>query len=775
MSWICPFTARTVEAPFDYRQAAAEYLAQHRPWEENPKARTAEEMAALRWRLFLQKNMRQDAKLKFFLGDGRWLNPFTGKWYANVPMVDGKIGDKTVDYLARRLAEDQAAQAGQMQPETDLAYIFGEEKRRFKAAKRAAEPEPSQRSKPREPTSLSSVKPRNASLRPRHGRQPQSGIQSSGRRQAVGARPATPSPGQGPQALSSDESPIPGYSIKKKIGQGGMGIVYLAEQESMRRQVALKILSRKKSKDADWADRFLREAQAAGSINHQNIVTVFDTGISANGGHMYMAMELMDGGDAAQAAKKTGGRLAERTVLLIGRAIASGLTALHKGGVVHRDIKPSNIFMMADGTAKLGDLGLAKVNAASESLEEHLTLTGMAVGTPSYMSPEQARGRQDVDGRSDLYSLGATMFTLLAGQPPFAGKALYTVLRQIINDPAPNVQLHNPAVTDLTATIIKRCLAKKPEDRFTDAKSLIAVINDALTAASDTNPAPLTGRVKRTVVERARTAPREGTLVMAENAESVALERKIESSDHHQAHAGTGHDPVSLLTSGGYDCGIYHAAVQERDRYLMRSWGARRVLTLVLHLPENADDIAAALDDILDRHVEQHPVGTKLIEILQGELQPLLGNRKVPLVAHSIDLANGTCEIANAGMPPPIILDIASLNILTSTGESDHPIEADWESDSLTSWSGTLQAGMTTLLYTDGFLGSQDAFGEAFGIKRLLAHCLLAAEQSAEGLSSSLGAALDRHIHAQARVDATLVCLQHPIIDPESDQQPAIS
>ena len=133
-----------------------------------------------------------------------------------------------------------------------------------------------------------------------------------------------------------------------------MGIVYNALQDSMKRQVALKVLSRKKGKDADWADRFLREARAAGAINHPNIVTVYDTGISPNNGHMYMAMELMDGGDAAQSAKKTGGRLAERTVLMIGKAMASGLTALHKAGVVHRDIKPSNIFMMNDGTAKLG-------------------------------------------------------------------------------------------------------------------------------------------------------------------------------------------------------------------------------------------------------------------------------------------------------------------------------------------------------------------------------------------------------------------------------------
>ena len=304
--------------------------------------------------------------------------------------------------------------------------------------------------------------------------------------------------------------------------------------------------------------------------------------------------------------------------------------------------------MMADGTAKLGDLGLAKVNAATESVEEHLTLTGMAVGTPSYMSPEQARGRQDVDGRSDLYSLGATLYTLLTGQPPFAGKALYTVLRQIINDPAPSVQLHNPAVTDLTASIIHQCLAKKPDDRFADADALIAAINDALTAASDTNPAPLTGKVKRTVVERARTAPREGTLRVAENTES-ALERQFESSDDYSVGSQAGHDPVSILTSGGYDCGVYHAAVNERDRYLMRSWGARRILTILLHLPENADDIAndiaGAVDDILDKHVDQHPVGGALMSTLHAHLQPLLGNRQVPLVAQSIDLATGFAKL----------------------------------------------------------------------------------------------------------------------------------
>ena len=138
MRWICPFTARTVDAPFDYKEAAIKYLGQHRPWEKQPKPRTADEMNVVRWKIFLQQNIRSDEKLKFFLGDGRWLNPYSGEWYNKVPMQNGKITDHTIEFIARHLANDPRVQDGQMYPEADLAFTFGEEKRRLAALQKDA-------------------------------------------------------------------------------------------------------------------------------------------------------------------------------------------------------------------------------------------------------------------------------------------------------------------------------------------------------------------------------------------------------------------------------------------------------------------------------------------------------------------------------------------------------------------------------------------------------------------------------------------------------------
>ena len=270
--------------------------------------------------------------------------------------------------------------------------------------------------------------------------------------------------------ISSIQQPveISGFVITGVLGQGGMGTVYRATQRSLGRQVALKVISPESAADPEFAERFLREARSAGSISHPNVITCFDAGIDQ--GQPYMALELVTGGDAAQWARKTGGRLGERETLRIGIDCARGLIAIRRAGLIHRDIKPSNIFITEDGIAKLADLGLARSSAG----DDRMTMTGRAMGTPAFMSPEQAQGLADVDIRSDICALGGTLFCLLTGSLPYHGATTWVVVAKVMNDPVPDPRALVPEVSAATAAVVMKAMAKDRAVRYQDPESLLA-------------------------------------------------------------------------------------------------------------------------------------------------------------------------------------------------------------------------------------------------------------------------------------------------------------
>jgi len=261
-----------------------------------------------------------------------------------------------------------------------------------------------------------------------------------------------------------------GYEVVAKIGEGGMGSVYRARQTSLGRTVALKVLSQSLVGDKTYLQRFFREARTAGNLNHPNIVQVFDFG--KKGKHYFIAMEYVAGRTVDDVLGKDG-RLDEAEALRILADAAAGLQYAHRHGVVHRDIKPANILLSKDGRAKLADLGIAK---HKESGDQSLTKSGVAIGTPWYMSPEQAQHGKHADPRSDIYSLGATLYHMVTGLPPYDGETPYQIIIKHVTEPLPDPREHNPGLSDAVCGLIRKMMAKNPDERFQSAKEVLDVI-----------------------------------------------------------------------------------------------------------------------------------------------------------------------------------------------------------------------------------------------------------------------------------------------------------
>lgn len=268
------------------------------------------------------------------------------------------------------------------------------------------------------------------------------------------------------------------YELISKLGEGGMGSVFKARQVLMDRLIALKILAPKMSKNKEFRDRFQREARAVAKLNHPHIVAGIDVGNAD--GYYYFAMEFVDGESLGQYMHRMGGKLDEAVALDFTKQIAQALQHAHDNKLLHRDVKPDNILLdKACRTAKLADLGLAR-SAESAAEDASLTQAGQAVGTPFYISPEQARGMSNLSAATDLYSLGATLFHLLTAQVPFDGATAAVIMTRHLTDPVPSLRQINPRISAGAEKIVFKLMEKSPEDRYADCNDLIADIDRVL-------------------------------------------------------------------------------------------------------------------------------------------------------------------------------------------------------------------------------------------------------------------------------------------------------
>ena len=307
------------------------------------------------------------------------------------------------------------------------------------------------------------------------------------------------------------------YEIIALLGKGGMGEVYRAKDTRLNREVALKVLPPEFAQDTDRLRRFEQEAQATSALNHPNILTVHDFGMHDNA--PYIVAELLEGEELR--AQLDNGALPVRKAIEYAQQIANGLAAAHEKGIVHRDLKPENLFVTKDGRVKILDFGLAKLTerrgekakgrlgeddatlALSPHVAPSLTVPGTVMGTVAYMSPEQVQGKE-LDHRSDIFSFGIILHEMLSGKRAFMGESMADVMSAILKDDPPELSETNAKISPQLEKIVRRCLEKKPEQRFHSAHDLgfalstlttpsgarleTAAVTESLPAKSTTGP-----------------------------------------------------------------------------------------------------------------------------------------------------------------------------------------------------------------------------------------------------------------------------------------------
>jgi eukaryotic-like serine/threonine-protein kinase len=257
------------------------------------------------------------------------------------------------------------------------------------------------------------------------------------------------------------------YRLDRPVGAGGMGDVWAAHDVVLGRDVAIKAQDLGAYGDHARLERFQREAQSAGGLQHPNVVTIFDSG--AEGETAFLVMELLPG-PTIEAYLAERGPLPEQEVIALTKGVAAGLAAAHAAGVVHRDIKPANLMFDARGTLKIVDFGIAYL---AQTAASRLTATNTVIGSASYLSPEQVQGRW-ADERSDLYALGCVMTTMLTGRPPFEGEHPWAVMHQHVSVPPPRIEDRRPGVCPAVEALVAEMLSKRPQDR---PRSALAVLD----------------------------------------------------------------------------------------------------------------------------------------------------------------------------------------------------------------------------------------------------------------------------------------------------------
>ncbi|SMF52398.1 serine/threonine-protein kinase PpkA [Alteromonadaceae bacterium Bs31] len=327
---------------------------------------------------------------------------------------------------------------------------------------------------------------------------------------------------------------IPGYDFEELIGTGGMASVYRARQHTFDRDVAIKVLSPDLSEDGDFSQRFIQESLIVAKLHHSNIVQVYDVGEFNE--HFYIAMEYLHGGDLSSLLKKGG--LSLKEIVSVIRQCASALDFAHRKKIVHRDIKPDNIMFREDGAAVITDFGIAK----EVDSDLNLTQTGLVIGTPKYMAPEQIRGKA-VDHRADIYALGILFYRCVVGRVPFDGGDMVSTTYMHINDPVPAL----PARVAGLQAIINKMLEKDPRNRFQSGRDLVAALENLDLSKLDRSkftledePTVLRPRNKSVPSEgeSTRFVPRRQAPV-DDPLQALSQASESQSSDQHQGQADT--------------------------------------------------------------------------------------------------------------------------------------------------------------------------------------------------------------------------------------------
>jgi len=261
---------------------------------------------------------------------------------------------------------------------------------------------------------------------------------------------------------------IPGYEVMAKLGQGGMGAVYKARQTAMDRVIAIKVLLPHFAREKNSVERFLREAKVLAKLSHPNVMRGIDAGYQK--GIYYYVMEYFEG-QTLEPMLKRRGRLDPAEALSIVKQVALALDHANGFGIVHRDIKPDNIMIDGAGHVKVTDLGLAKMLTGPSTAT--LTQEGFVMGTPAYMSPEQAKGHEDVDTRSDLYSLGLSYFEMLCGQRAHSGDSPVVIFQKKLKEDVPVERLRQFGVSDSVIAVVRKMTARDREDRYQSPEELL--------------------------------------------------------------------------------------------------------------------------------------------------------------------------------------------------------------------------------------------------------------------------------------------------------------
>ncbi|MBT4819830.1 MAG: serine/threonine protein kinase [Lentisphaerae bacterium] len=311
-------------------------------------------------------------------------------------------------------------------------------------------------------------------------------------------------PAGAPSPLQSSSSPLASsgrvrtgtqlgkYTLGEKLGQGSLGTVWRSEHPDLGIPVAVKVLHANVLEHSEeHIQRFLREARTAALINHPSVVRIYDAGVDQ--GLHFLVMEFIEGGTVGQLLHDAGGKLPVERALEITMAVASALEAAAEYGVVHRDIKPDNIVLDGKGAPKLADLGLAKQITGSEM--DSVTATGIGLGTPLYIAPEQAMGGTPVDTRADIYSLGAMLYHMVTAHPPFSGGTMFRIIDGHLHEPVMDPRERNPGLPEALSQLICRMLEKSPADRYQTASELKADLRRlqnglSVSPRSPTSPLP---------------------------------------------------------------------------------------------------------------------------------------------------------------------------------------------------------------------------------------------------------------------------------------------